>query len=45
MVAEITKKLTMSTGEAISYIRENPKVISELETVWEEMKLIGEPWK
>lgn len=42
MVAEVTKKFTMSTGEAISYIRGNPKVISELETIWEEMKLIEE---
>ena len=42
MIAEITKKLTMSTREAISYIKENPKVISELETIWEEMKIIEE---
>lgn len=39
MVAEVTKKLTMSTRKAISYIRANPKVISELETTWEEMNL------
>ena len=32
----------MSTRKAISYIRTNPKAISELETTWEEMKLIEE---
>jgi len=39
MVAKVTKKLTMSTREVISYIREDLKVISELETIWEEMNL------
>jgi predicted nucleic acid-binding protein len=42
MVAEVTKNLTMSTREAISYIKVNKEVISEIETIWEEMKLIKE---
>jgi predicted nucleic acid-binding protein len=42
MVAEVTKKFKISTADAIFYIRANPKVISELETIWEEMKLIEE---
>lgn len=42
MIAEVTKKFTMSTGEAVFYMRGNPKVISELETIWEEMKFIEE---
>ena len=42
MVAEVTKKFKMSAREAISYIRVNPEVISKLEAIWEEMKLIKE---
>ena len=42
MIAEVTKKLMMNTGKAISYIKVNPKIISELETTWEEMKHIEE---
>jgi predicted nucleic acid-binding protein len=42
MVAEVTKKFKMSAREDISYIRVNPDVISKLEAIWEEMKLIKE---
>jgi len=42
MIAEITKKLKKNAMEAISYVKTNPEVISELETIWKEMKIIEE---
>jgi predicted nucleic acid-binding protein len=40
MIAEITKKFKKNAIEAISYAKTNPEVISELETIWKEMKII-----
>ena len=40
MVAEVSKKFKMSVKNAIKHVNTNPNVISNLETVWEEMDII-----
>jgi len=42
MLAEISKKFDIKPKDAVALIKKNPKVISELRTIWEEMELINE---
>lgn len=40
MIAEVVKKFKKAAKEAVTYIKRNPEVISNLEVVWREMDII-----
>ncbi len=42
MMAEVSKKFGIKPAEAVTFIKQNPKVISELTIIWKEMELIDE---
>ncbi len=42
MLAEVSKRFDVKPKDAVALIKQNPDVISELRTIWEEMELINE---
>jgi len=42
MIAEISKIFNVKPMDVTALIKQNPEVISELKTIWEEMELINE---
>ncbi len=42
MLAEVSKRFNLKPNDAVALIKQNPTVISELRTIWEEMELINE---
>lgn len=42
MIAEISKMFVVRPKDVVAFIKNNPTVISELQAIWDEMRLIAE---